>query len=265
MINATVPDKLAIASFVYQLYSFFNENIPSAVTPISSVPMLPGNGMAEFDKITMAKLNSDSDLVSNPSDQPKVSSSRIKKYSRHSLEDDNVTADQQPINNDTAASNGVATELFPIVQAPSSNGVDEGSTEESSSNVDNIDEMFPRVGGSSAVKEEDAPTNEVATNETPNIVVNSPTDKSVLSRIRAKTPEQKVIVEQKITAEEMTEDIVIVHRDGGPQSTVPEPPSDDYTSEDQDVINLDATVNEMTVSHYVTFSWLCMYNLMSKF
>ena len=252
MINATVPDKLAIASFVFQLYSFFNENIPSAVTPISNVPMLPGNGMAEFDKITMSKLNSDSNLPSNPSDQPKVSSDRLRKYSRHRLEDDdNVTNEEQPVNDDTPTNNGVATELFPIVQAPSSNGVDENSSEEPLPSMDNIDEMFPRVGGSSAVMEEETPTNEVAENNIPNVVVNSPTsptDKSVLSRIRAKTPEQKVTVEQKITAEEMTEDVVIVQRGSGSQPAIPEPPSDDRTSEDHEVINLDATMNEITVS-----------------
>ena len=247
MINATVPDKLAIASFVFQLYSFFNENIPSAVTPMSNVPMLPGNGMAEFDKITMAKLNSDSNLPSTPSDQPKASSDRLRKYSRHRLEDDNVTTEEQPVNNDAATSNGVATELFPVVEAPSSNGVNENSSEEPLPNMDNIDEMFPRVGGSSAVKEEEAPTNEVAENDIPNVVVNSPTDKPVLSRIRAKTPEQKDTVEQKITADEMTEDVVIVQRDGGSQPAVPETPMDDDTSEDH-VINLDATVNEITVS-----------------
>ena len=266
MINATIPDKLAIASFVYQLYSFFNENIPSAVTPASGVPMLPGNGMAEFDKITMAKLNSDSNLVSNPSNQHKPSSGRLKKYSRHSLEDNNVTTDQHlasngttisngtttsngiAISNGTTTSNGIATELFPIVQAPSSNDVDDSTSEEPSSNDDNISEMFPRVGGGSAVKEADAPTNEVAANNIPDVVVNSPTNKSVLSGIRAKTPEQNVATEQRITAEEMTEDVVIVRRDSISQSTVPEPPSDNYASEDQDVINLDTTVNEITVS-----------------
>lgn len=246
MINATVPDKLAIASFVFQLYSFFNENIPSAVTPMSNVPMLPGNGMAEFDKITMAKLNSDSNLPNTPSEQPKASSDRLRKYSRHRLEEDNVTTEEQPANNDN---NGVATELFSVVEAPSSNGVNENSSEEPLPNMDSIDEMFPRVGGSSTVKEEEAPTNEVAVNDIPSVVVNSPTDnKSVLSRIRAKSPEQKLTIEQKISADEMTEDVVIVQRDGGSQPAVSEPPSGDGTSEDHDVINLDATVNEITVS-----------------
>ena len=250
MINATVPDKLAIASFVYQLYSFFNDNIPSAVTPGSNIPTLPGNGMADFDKITMAKLNSESTLVG---DQPKPSSDRLKKYSRHRLEDDN----EQSVNNDTTTSNGVATELFPIVQAPSSNGVDENSSEEPLPNTDNIDEMFPRVGSSSAVKEEDPPTNEVAANNIPDVVVNSPTDKSVLSRIRAKSPEQKVAIEKKITAEEMTEDVVIVRRESRSQPTVPELPPDNGTSEDHDVINLDVTVSEITVSS-VSNSFCCV-------
>ena len=252
MINATVPDKLAIASFVYQLYSYFNDNIPSAVTPVSSIPMLPGNGMADFDKITMAKLNSESNLANNPGDQPKASSDRLRKYSRHRLEDDSVTVDKQPSINedDTPTANGVATELFPIVQAPSSNGVDENISEEPLPNTDNIDEMFPRVGGSSAVKEEDAPTDEVAADNIPDVVVNSPTDnKSMLSRIRAKSPEQKVAVEKKITAEEMTEDVVIVHRERSSQPAVPEVPPDNGTSE---VINLDETVSEITVSSMIS-------------
>lgn len=252
MINATVPDKLAIASFVYQLYSYFNDNIPSAVTPVSNIPMLPGNGMEDFDKITMAKLNSESNLANNPSDQPKASSDRLKKYSRHRLEDDSVTVDkQQSVNNDAATTNGVATELFPTVQALSSNGVDESISEEPLPNTDDTDEMFPRVGGSSAVKEEDAPTDEIAADNIPDVVVNSPTsptDKSMLSRIRAKSPEQKVAIEKKITAEEMTEDVVIVRREMNSQPSVPEVPPDNGTSEDHGVINLDVTVSEMTVS-----------------
>ena len=257
MINATVPDKLAIASFVYQLYSFFNDNIPSAVTPVSNIPMLPGNGMAEFDKITMAKLNSDNGLVNNPGDQHKASSDRLKKYSRHSLQDDNVIGDKQSVNNDVATSNGVAAELFPIVQAPSSNGVDDNGSEEPS--VDNVDEMFPRVGGSSVVKEEeDTPTNEVAASDVPDVVVNSPTDKSVLSRIRAKSPEQKVAIEKKITAEEMTEDVVIVRRESTSQPTMSHLPSDNGTSEGHDVIDLDVTVSEITVSSVCDIFILCM-------
>lgn len=252
MINATVPDKLAIASFVYQLYSYFNDNIPSAVTPVSNIPMLPGNGMEDFDKITMAKLNSESNLANNPSDQPKASSDRLKKYSRHRLEDDSVTVDkQQSVNNDAATTNGVATELFPTIQALSSNGVDENISEEPLPNTDDTDEMFPRVGGSSAVKEEDAPTDEIAADNMPDVVVNSPTsptDKSMLSRIRAKSPEQKVAIEKKITAEEMTEDVVIVRREMNSQPSVPEVPPDNGTSEDHGVINLDVTVSEMTVS-----------------
>ena len=251
MINATVPDKLAIASFVYQLYSFFNDNIPSAVTPVSSIPMLPGNGMADFDKITMAKLNSESNLTNNPSDQPRASSDRLQRYSRHRLEDDNVDK-QQSINNndDTTATNGVATELFPTVRAPSSNGVDENISEEPLPNTDSTDEMFPRVGSSSAVKEEDAPTDEIAADNIPDVVVNSPTDnKSMLSRIRAKSPEEKVAIEKKITAEEMTEDVVIVRRERSSQPSVPEVPPDNGTSEDHGVINLDETVSEMTVSY----------------
>ena len=245
MVNATIPDKLAIASFVYQLYSFFNENIPSAVTPVSNIPMLPGNGMEDFDKITMAKLNSESSLVNNPSDQPKASSDRVNKYSRHRLENDIVIADQQLVNdNITTTSNGVAAELFPIVHAPGSNGVDENSNEETS---DNVDEMFPKVGGSSAVKE-DAPTNEAAVGDIPDVVVNSPTDESILSRIRAKSPEHSIAIEKKITAEEITEDVVIVRRESSSQPAMPEQPSDNGASEGQGVINLDVTVNEITVS-----------------
>ena len=246
MVNATIPDKLAIASFVYQLYSFFNDNIPSAVTPVSNIPMLPGNGMEDFDKITMGRLNSENSSVNNPSDQPKASSDRLKKYSRHRLDDDVVTTDQQLVNdNDATTSNGVAAELFPIVHAAGSNGVDESNSEETS---DNVDEMFPKVSRSSAVKEEGAPTNEVAFSDIPDVVVNSPTDKSVLSRICAKSPEHNVAIEKKITAEEMTEDVVIVRRESSSQPTKPEPPLDNGVSEGQDVINLDVTVDEITVS-----------------
>jgi len=254
MVNATVPDKLAIASFVYQLYSFFNENIPSAVVSLNNntnMPALPENGMAEFDKITMAKLNSESSLGNTTGDQQRLSSDRLRKYSRHRLEDntnDNVATDIQPVNDDAATNDKIVTELFPIVQPSSSNIVDENISEEPSpSNVDNIDEMFPRVGGSSAVKE-DASTDEVAANGIPNVVVNSPTDNFVLSRIHAKSPEQNITTERKITAEEMTEDVVIVRRDSYSQPTVSEQQSDNVTSEDQGVINLDVTVNEIAVS-----------------
>lgn len=254
MVNATVPDKLAIASFVYQLYSFFNENIPSAVTPAANnpnIPTLPGNGMAEFDKITMAKLNSESSLVNNSGDQQKLPSDRLRKYSRHAISGSVSDNDAQVVNNDdTAATSGdIVTELFPIVQSPSSNGVDENGDGVPPSHVDNnIDEMFPVVGGGSVIKEEDTPTNEVAANDLPNIVVNSPTSSSLLSRIRAKSPEQEVPVEHKITAEEMTEDVVIVRRDSESRPAIPESPLDDYKNEDQDIINLDVTVNEVTVS-----------------
>ena len=44
---------------------------------------------------------------------------QLRKYSQHSrLANDNDTTDQIPAIIDTANSNGVAAELFPIVQAP---------------------------------------------------------------------------------------------------------------------------------------------------
>ena len=79
-------------------------------------------------------------------------------------------------------------------------------------------------------------------------VFRSHKSKSVLSRIRAKSPEHNVAIEKMITAEEMTEDVVIVHRESSYQPTKPEPPLDNGVSKGQDVINLDVTVDEITVS-----------------
>ena len=42
---------------------------------------------------------------------------QLRKYSQHRLVNDNDATDQIPVIIDTATSNGVAVELFPIVQA----------------------------------------------------------------------------------------------------------------------------------------------------
>ena len=43
---------------------------------------------------------------------------QLRKYSQHRLANDNDATDQIPVITDTTTSNGVAVELFPIVQAP---------------------------------------------------------------------------------------------------------------------------------------------------
>ena len=50
--------------------------------------------------------------------QPMAPSVQLRKYSQHRLANDNDATDQIPVIIDTATSNGVAVELFPIVQAP---------------------------------------------------------------------------------------------------------------------------------------------------
>ena len=73
-----------------------------------------------------------------PCVQPKAFSVQLRKYSYHRLANDNDATDQNPviIIIDTATSNGVSTELFPIVQVTSGIHVDENSIEESSCEPD---------------------------------------------------------------------------------------------------------------------------------
>ena len=199
MASATVPDKLAIASFVYQLHSYFNENIPSAVSSLAvnkSIQPLPQKGMAEFDKITMSKLDSDSSLVGTGGSP---SSDRLRKYSRHMMENHNDTSANSATAAAATTNDETVKELFPKVQAADMNVIDEVVNEEEP--LSNNDELFPRIDGGKSEQTEtqqDIPSTE----DVPNLVVNSPQDvppdNGVLANIHAKSPDKKKTIEDNM-------------------------------------------------------------------
>ncbi|XP_065916601.1 EH domain-binding protein 1-like [Dysidea avara] len=240
MASATVPDKLAIASFVYQLHSYFNENIPSAVSSLAvnkSIQPLPQKGMAEFDKITMSKLDSDSSLVGTGGSP---SSDRLRKYSRHMMENHNDTSANSATAAAATTNDETVKELFPKVQAADMNGIDEVVNEEEP--LSNNDELFPRIDGGKSEQTEtqqDIPSTE----DVPNLVVNSPQDvppdKGVLANIHAKSPDKKKTIEDN-----MADQVVVLNP---PQYQTPQPVvSNDTTTDPQAVINLDNTVSEIS-------------------
>lgn len=247
MASATVPDKLAIASFVYQLHSYFNENIPSAVSSANrNIQPLPQKGMAEFDKITMSKLESDNSLVGARRSSGSPSSDRLKKYSRHMVKNSN---DNQVESSATAAPSTDETvkELFPKVQAAEMNGIDEVVDREEKPS-ENVDELFPRVGSGKSEKtktEASQKSQADTTEEVPNVVVSSPTKdispgKNVLANIRAKSPDKKTVEDN------MADQVVVLN----PPPDIPPQPvvSNDAAADPQVVINLDNTVDEISVS-----------------
>jgi len=238
MASATVPDKLAIASFVYQLHSYFNENIPSAVSLLSAnknIPPLPQKGMAEFDKITMSKLDSDSNLVGTGG---LPSSDRLRKYSRHMVENNDYSD-----NTATAATTDeTVKELFPLAQPASMNGIAEVVNDEVEEPLSDNNELFPRIDGKS--KETETEQNKPITEDIPNVVVNSPKDvppdKGLLTKIHARSDKQKTIEDN------MADQVVVLNP---PQDLPPQPiVNDDVIADRQAVINLDNTVNEISVS-----------------
>jgi len=239
MASAVEPDKLAIASFVYQLHSYFNENIPSAVSlhgANKTIPPLPQKGMAEFDKITMSKLDSDSSVVGVPS------SDRLRKYSRHMVEN-NYNNDSTDNTATAATTDETVKELFPLVEPTSMNVIVEVVNDEVEEPAIDKNELFPRIDGKS--KETETQQNKPTTEDVPNVVVNSPKDvppnNSLLAKIHAKSSDNQRTIEDS-----MADQVVVLNP---PEDQPPQPIlNNDIIADSQAVINLDNTVNEISVS-----------------
>ena len=192
--------------------------------------------MAEFDKITMSKLDSDSSLVGTGGSP---SSDRLRKYSRHLVENndnsDNTAA--------AATTDETVKELFPLAQPASMNGIAEVVNDEVEEPLSENNELFPRIDGKS--KETETERNNPNIEDIPNVVVNSPKDappdEGVLAKIHAKSADK-----QKAIEDNMADQVVVLNP---PQDLPPQPiVNSDVIADRQAVINLDNTVNEISVS-----------------
>ena len=122
MLLSDVPDKLAVTSFVYQMYNYFTKDVHSAITKPSQVnePTSAAFDLSKFEEFSFnVTMNSESET-------PSSRSLTSNQYSRHSLKDSETSPQptpQQPndqptplSNQATPPSNKTSEDVLPVVQ-----------------------------------------------------------------------------------------------------------------------------------------------------
>ena len=165
MLLCDIPDKLAVTSFVYQMYNYFTRAVHSAITKpnIGMKETSPSSPMG-FD---LSKFEQFSIRLTSASPEGKLSSSRSitnNPYSRHSLKEEtsDVSHEGTSLNNQTTPPSHVTTSDVSI----------QDINEDNYSHDQSIQETFP----SNQTNQDTSPSNNSSDNPPSHSTPNKPPD-----------------------------------------------------------------------------------------